>query len=143
MNISRRWRLGWTFTAILVLLAGCSSASRSEHGPESGARVREEMAVSEDLADKAAGTYRGAIVSNRKDATRSDTTVTVTRLERDRVRVSSSNSRLGSVEVRLKRKEKQIVHDGGDTPFALDLDSNPPMLLYSPHQKAAFSGRKL
>lgn len=143
MNIPRRWRLGWTFTAILVLAVGCSSASRSEHGAESGAKVREEMAAVEDLADKAAGTYRGTIVSNREEATHSDTTVMITRLAQDRVRVSSRNARLGSVEIQLKRKEKQIVHDGGDTPFALDLDSNPPMLLYSPHRKAAFSGRKL
>src|SRR5262245_12982002 len=95
-----------------------------------------------ELADVASGVYYGGVTSDAKGSSRSDVTVTVTKLSPRRVRITSDYERLGTVEVELKRVGEGIQSTGPDTSFHLDLTNHPPALSYSPHGDVAYNGRK-
>ena len=73
-----------------------------------------------DLADAAAGTYLGDVISDSKGSSKSDVTLTVTRVARDVVRVTSDYPRLPVVEVALTGAMGKILQQRGDTVFLLD-----------------------
>jgi len=73
-----------------------------------------------DLADAAAGTYAGDVVSDSKGSSRSDVTLTVTRVRKDVVRVSSDYPRLPVIEVPLTGAMGKILQQRGDSVFLLD-----------------------
>ena len=95
-----------------------------------------------ELADLVVGSYLGNVMSDSKGSSRSDIDVTVTRLDRYTVRVTSSYQRLGTVDVTLTRIGNQILGAGGDSPFMVDLDRNPPTLQINPHNELAYAGTK-
>src|SRR5262249_40833105 len=86
-----------------------------------------------DLADLASGVYYGGVASDAKGSSRSDVTVTVTKLSPRRVRITSDYERLGTVEVELTRVGDGIQGVGGDTTFLLEPTKQPPTLSYNPH----------
>lgn len=73
-----------------------------------------------DLADAAAGTYAGDVISDSKGSSKSDVTVVVTRIGKDLVRVTSDYPRLPVVEVPLTRAMGKILQQKGDSVFLLD-----------------------
>src|SRR5262249_44720341 len=81
--------LGWGATWFL---------SRPVQAPASGSNPAHV-----DLADLASGVYYGGVVSDAKGSSRSDVTVTVTKVSPRRVRITSDYERLGTVEVELTR----------------------------------------
>jgi hypothetical protein len=95
-----------------------------------------------ELADVASGVYYGGVTSDAKGSSRSDVTVTVTKLSPRRVRITSDYERLDTVEVELTRVGEGIQSTGADTSFHLDLTDHPPALFYSPHGDVAYNGRK-
>jgi hypothetical protein len=95
-----------------------------------------------ELADLVVGAYYGDVVSDAKGGSRSDVAVTVTKLDRSSVRVSSDYLRLGSVDVTLTRSGNMIIAADGDTPFIVDLDRNPPTLEFTPRNEVAYRGNK-
>jgi hypothetical protein len=94
------------------------------------------------LADLVVGTYAGDVVSDSKGSSRSDVTLTVTKLDKSTVRVTSDYPRLGAVDVTLTRIGSRIVSASGDTTLLLDLEQHPPTLAYNPHGEVAYHGSK-
>ena len=104
-----------TFTRVLLCLAGAplQPAAAADAEPDLPRRKP-------DLADAAAGTYAGDVISDSKGSSRSDVTLTVTRISKDLVRVTSDYPRLPVVEVPLTRAMGKILQQRGDTVFLLD-----------------------
>ena len=81
-----------------------------------------------DLADVAQGTYFGDVTSDSKGSSRSDVTVTVTRIGKNRVRITSDDARLPPVDVPLTQAMDQILNASGTTTFFLDRSKTPMRL---------------
>ena len=94
------------------------------------------------LADLVVGRYHGDVIADSKGSSRSDIEVTITRIDRATVRVSSDYRRIGSVDVSLTRNGNQIFAADGDTPFIVDLDRSPPSLVFDPHSELAYRGTR-
>jgi TIR domain len=94
------------------------------------------------LADLVVGRYHGDVIADSKGSSRSDITVTITRIDRATVRVSSDYRRIGSVDVNLTRNGNQVFAADGDTPFIVDLDRSPPSLVFDPHSELAYRGTR-
>jgi hypothetical protein len=94
-----------------------------------------------ELADAVVGTYYGGVIADSKGPSRSDVTVTITKVNPRRVRVTSDYERLGTVEVELTRAGHSIASTGGDAVLVLDIEKNPPHLDYNPGG-VAYAGDK-
>ncbi|MDP3833625.1 MAG: toll/interleukin-1 receptor domain-containing protein [Hydrogenophaga sp.] len=92
------------------------------------------------LADLVVGTYHGDVIADSRGASRSDIEVTITRLDRATVRVSSDDRRMGTVDIHLTRNGNQIFAADGNTPFIVDLDRSPPSLVLDPRSELAYRG---
>jgi len=95
-----------------------------------------------DLGDAAQGTYEGDVISDSKGASRSGVTLTVTRIGKNLVRVTSDYPRLPAVEVTLTRAMGKILQAGGNTVFLLDPGKNPPGLDVSFNNEVSWSGTR-
>jgi len=73
-----------------------------------------------DLADAAAGTYAGDVISDSKGSSKSEVTLTVTRVRKDVVRVSSDYPRLPTIEIALTSAMGKILQQRGESVFLLD-----------------------
>ncbi len=94
------------------------------------------------LADLVIGTYFGDVMADSKGSSRSDILVTITKLDRYTVRVTSDYHRFGTVDVRLTRIGNGIFSVGGDSTLIVDLDRNPPSLEFNPRGELAYGGTK-
>jgi hypothetical protein len=82
-----------------------------------------------DLADVAAGTYAGDVISDARGSSQSGVTITVTKVGPNMVEVSSDYPRLPTFRVRLTRAMNTIQKAGpGNEVFLLDLSKRPPGL---------------
>ena len=95
-----------------------------------------------DLADIVGGTYFGDVTSDSKGSSRSDVTVTVTRIGKNRVRITSDRARLPPVEVPLTQAMDQILNASGATPFFLDRSKTPMRLDISFIDEVSWAGVK-
>lgn len=95
-----------------------------------------------DLADAVEGQYFGDVISDSKGSSRSDVTLTVAKVGKNRVRVTSDYARLPAVEVALERAMDKIMNAGGSTVFLFDSAKNPPKLDVSFHNEVSWSGKK-
>ncbi|WP_332750561.1 toll/interleukin-1 receptor domain-containing protein [Hydrogenophaga sp.] len=94
------------------------------------------------LADLVVGTYSGDVIADSQGPSRSDVEVTITRIDRATVRVSSDYRRIEAVEVNLTRNGNQIFAADGSTPFIVDLDRAPPTLVFDPRSQLAYRGTR-
>ena len=92
------------------------------------------------LADKVAGNYLGAVVSDSKGSSRSDIAVTLQPVAANRVRASSGYERIGSVEIELTQIGTQVLSVDGDSTLIVDLAVTPPTLALTPRGELAFHG---
>jgi hypothetical protein len=95
-----------------------------------------------DLGDAAEGTYFGDVISDSKGSSKSDVTLTVTRIGTNRVRVSSDYPRLPVVEVALTRAMDKILNAGGQTTFLLDRRKTETRLDVSFLNEVSWAGTK-
>jgi hypothetical protein len=93
-----------------------------------------------DLGDAAEGTYEGDVISDSKGSSRSGVTVTVTRIGKNLVRVSSDYPRLPVVEVPLTLAMGKILQARGDSVFLLDRAQSPAKLDVSFLNEVSWSG---
>lgn len=100
-------------------------------------------AVTPSLADLVVGTYRGDVIADSQGPSRSDIEVTIARIDRTTVRVSSDYRRIQPVEVNLTRNGNQIFAADGNSPFIVDLDRSPPTLVFDPRSELAYRGTRL
>ena len=120
--------------------APTTQSGRSQPGSPSESKAASNAVAG--LADFAAGTYDGDVISDSKGSSRSDIALTVTRIDRWSVRVTSDYRRLGTVDVTLTRAGDKIISAQGDTAFFLDMGQTPPTLEYAPHGELAYQGRQ-
>ena len=98
-----------------------------------------------DLADAAAGTYRGDVISDSRGSSRSDVTITVTKTGPNTVQVVSSYNRLSTVSTRLARYQDTVQNTGTPTgPLEVFLlnTANAPLRLDLTIDGASWSGEK-
>ncbi len=125
--------------------APASQSNHAERGEPPQSTVAESAKPSVaagDLADLVVGNYYGGVIADSKGSSRSDVAVAITKIDRTKVRVSSEYSRLGTADITLTRTGNQILNADGDTPFIIDLDHNPPTLLFNPRNEIAYRGNK-
>jgi hypothetical protein len=95
-----------------------------------------------DLGDVAQGTYVGDVIADSKGASKSDVTLTVTRIGINQVRIVSDYARLPTVEVPLTRAMDKILHARGTTTFLLDHSQSPTRLDVSFLNEVSWAGTK-
>jgi len=95
-----------------------------------------------DLTELVAGVYHGDVISDAKGGSRSDVTVTITRVSHRKVRITSDYPRLGVVEIDLNRVGSTIQNAGGNSLLLLELENNPPRLHYNPNMEVAYVGQR-
>jgi hypothetical protein len=95
-----------------------------------------------DLADAVAGTYHGDVISDSQGSSRSNVTLTVTRVGKNTVEVTSSYKRLPVIQVPLEKAMDKILASGGDSTFLYDPAKSPPGLDVSFHNEVSWSGAK-
>ena len=95
-----------------------------------------------DLADVAQGTYFGDVISDSQGSSRSRVTVTVVRIDKNQVRITSDYARLPPVEVPLTQAMDKIVNASGASTFLLDRSKVPMRLDMSFRNEVSWSGAK-
>lgn len=120
----------------LVRLA--SAALLASWLPRAGAA--EDPKRKPDLGDAAEGTYAGDVISDSKGESRSGVTLTVTRIGKNLVRVTSDYPRLPVVEVPLSLAMGKILQARGDSVFLLDRSASPAKLDVSFRNEVSWSG---
>ena len=85
-----------------------------------------------DLADTAAGTYAGNVISDSRGSSRSGVTITISKTGPDTVEIVSSYDRLPTVSTRLERVMNTVQNAGTPTGplqvFLLDTTKSPVRL---------------
>jgi hypothetical protein len=143
----RRWILGAVAVIAIALGGGAywgwmrGAQPRVADEATRAAERAEGPRAHADLADAVVGTYFGAVVADSKGSSRSDVTVTISKVNPRRVRITSDYERLGTVEVELTRAGHSILSAGGDAVLVLDVEKNPPHLDYNPGG-VAYGGEK-
>lgn len=128
-------RSGFFHSIFLVCIAALLPAFAADAQSDSPQRQS-------DLADIAQGTYFGDVTSDSKGSSRSDVTVTVTRIGKNRVRITSDYARLPPVEVPLTRAMDRTLNASGTTPFFLDRSKTPMRLDISFINEVSWAGVK-
>jgi hypothetical protein len=68
--------------------------------------------------------------------------VTVTRLDRTKVRVTSDNVRIGTFEVDLTRIGDNLFNVGGDSTFIAYTSKTPPEVVLTARGEVSYGGKK-
>jgi hypothetical protein len=80
------------------------------------------------LAELAAGTYRGDVISDARGSSQSDVTVTVTVTGKNEIAVTTDYERIPDRTFKLARAMDTIQNVGGTEVFLLDLSRDPQKL---------------
>jgi hypothetical protein len=81
-----------------------------------------------DLADRVAGTYNGAVISDARGSSRDDVTITVTRVGANKVEIKSAYARIPTVTIALEKAMDAILAASGPYVFLLDTVRSPDRL---------------
>ena len=109
----------------LLLFAALALPAPMSWAPASAGQAEQRR---QDLADTAAGSYAGDVISDARGASRSGVRIIVTKIGPNRIRVSSDYARLPSFEAALTRAMDTIQNSSGDEVFLLDLSRRPATL---------------
>jgi TIR domain-containing protein len=154
LRSSFRWNHRWTLAAVAVVAIalgfgvywGSIRVTQQPISEEMGKPVQESSADERKkpvaLADLIAGTYYGEVISDAKGSSRSDVTVTIAKVDRQRVRITSDYERLGITETDLTKVGNTVQNISGGPLLLLELDKNPPRLSYNPNGEVAYGGIK-
>ena len=110
----------FAYTASLALLlpAGTALAETPKTAPARQA----------DLADRVAGTYKGAVASDARGSSRDNVTITVTRVGPNKVEIKSDYPRIPTVTIPLEKAMDAILAASGPYVFLLDTVRAPDRL---------------
>lgn len=81
-----------------------------------------------DLADRVAGTYKGAVISDARGSSRDNVTITVTRVGANKVEIKSGYARIPTVTIPLEKAMDAILAASGPYVFLLDTVRSPDRL---------------
>ena len=90
--------------------------------------VTAQPARKPDLADIAAGTYEGAVVADTRGGSQSDVVITVTRVAKNVVEVSSDYDRVPTVRIGLTRASDAILNARPPHNFLIQQGRDPKRL---------------
>ncbi|HEX5681015.1 MAG TPA: N-acetylmuramoyl-L-alanine amidase, partial [Desulfobacterales bacterium] len=124
-----KWAAVPAIAIIIIVAAYWGWIAKEDHTPPA-----------DYLADRVAGIYHGDVVSDARGSSRSDVTLTITKLGPRKVRVESDYKRLGTIEIDLTRVGKTIQSAGGRPLLLLDMEQNPPRLSFNPDGEVAYEG---
>ena len=128
---SRSFRLLAPLTAALLLPFAAAAASPGRNVP----------VPRPDLADAAAGSYFGDVISDARGSSHSDVRIVVAKVGPNRVRVTSDYPRLPAFTISLTRAMSTIQNAGTGAVFLLDLSKTPHSLMVTVAD-ASWSGAK-
>jgi hypothetical protein len=94
------------------------------------------------LADQVVGRYYGDVIADSTGPSRSDVSVTVTKLERLKVRVTSDYAKIGSHDIELTRVGDSVTNLAGETLFTVDTSKRPHTIGLNPRMALAYTGVK-
>jgi len=132
---ARRWlgMLGAIVMIVATLAAGVYwGLMRAAQPSLSNEARKSEVKESVEIADLVAGTYYGDVVADSKGSSQTGVTVTIAKVGKRRVRITSDYERLGDEEVDLSTVGNVIVSTGNGASLSLDVDQTPPRLDYNP-----------
>jgi hypothetical protein len=109
--------------------------------PSAAAAPPKATVAKTDLANQVEGTYSGDVISDSRGSSRSDVSITVTKVGPNRIHVTSDYSRLPAFEANLVRYMQSIQNTGGEQVFLVDTAKKPPSLDITVDE-ASWSGRK-
>ena len=145
MLATKRW-FPWLCLGLLSLCAtGCPSprASQPASQPLPTAPAPSDVPPHEpDLGDVAQGRYVGDVISDSRGSSKSNVTLTVTRIGSNQVRITSDYARLPIVDVPLTSAMDKIVQAQGNTVFLLDPTQRPARLDVSFLNEVSWAGAK-
>ena len=95
-----------------------------------------------DLGDVVQGVYAGNVISDSKGSSKSDVAITIARVGKNLVQVTSDYDRLPVVTVHLTRALGKIENGGGNTVFFFDPSKAPPHLDLSFNNEVSWAGEK-
>jgi len=95
-----------------------------------------------DLADVAEGTYFGDVISDSRGSSQNNVTLTLTRIGKNLVSITSDYPRLPTVEVPLTQAMGKILNASGTTTVFLDRSKSPTHLDVSFLNEVSWSGAK-
>lgn len=95
-----------------------------------------------DLGDAAEGTYDGDVISDSKGSSKSGVTLSVARIGKNLVRITSDYPRLPVVDVPLTLAMGKILQSGGSSVFLLDRAHAPAKLDVSFRNEVSWSGQR-
>lgn len=81
-----------------------------------------------DLADRVAGTYKGAVASDARGSSKDNVTITVTRIGPNKVEIKSDYARIPTVTIPLEKAMDAILAASGPSVFLLDTVRSPDRL---------------
>ena len=93
-----------------------------------------------DVADTVTGTWLGDVISDSQGSGRQGVTLTIARISRDTVQISSDYERLPVTTITLERAMTAIVNRTGDSAFSYEARTG--QLNVSFHNEVSWSGRK-
>jgi hypothetical protein len=127
------WILGAIAVIAVALAAGVYWGLMRSTQPSISSEVREAgVGESVEIADSVVGTYYGDVVADSEGGSQTGVTVTIAKVGKRRVRITSDYERLGDEEVELSTVGDVIVSTGGKATLSLDMDQTPPRLDYNP-----------
>jgi len=136
----------WKFGAIALLVAASAAGvywglADTTQTPLADQAIKPAVKESTDIADTVAGTYYGNVVADSQGSSQTDVTVTIVKVGKRRVRITSDYERLGAAEVELSMAGNVIVSASGETTLAFYMEQSPPGLDYNPGG-VVYAGRK-
>ncbi len=101
-----------------------------------------KTAPKSDLATQLSGTWFGDVISDSQGSSRSDVTLTITRVGPNRISISSDYPRLPVIEVPIGRVMAVIMQQSGNSVFLYDPTKSPPRLDVSFNNEVSWSGTR-
>jgi hypothetical protein len=95
-----------------------------------------------DLGDDAAGAYFGNVTSDTQGAGKQGVALTVTRIGKNVVEITSDYPRLPTVDVHLSLASGKILNAGGPTTLFLDPAASPPQLDVTFNNEVSWAGTR-
>jgi hypothetical protein len=145
---ARPWKFGAIALLVMASAAGVywglvrtTQPPLADGAAKPALRESTDIADIADIADSAAGTYYGDVVADSQGSSQTDVTVTIVKVGKRRVRITSDYERLGAAEVELSTSGNVIVGSGGEATLVLYTDQTPPRLDYNPGG-VAYAGQK-
>ncbi len=127
------------FAPALIAAALCALAAPL---PISANAPPAQPARKPDLADMLAGTWQGNVISDSRGSSRSNVTLTLTRVGVNQVRITSDYPRLPVVTVPVERVMQSVMAASGTTVFLYDMTRQPPKLDVSFNSEVSWAGSK-